>query len=588
MTSLGQQSGEFLRLKGLLLREEKQLIAQIQELVRKHEERIGDDEALQHSVAEILADALREAEVQNHRELATSLAPVLVASIKREIRNSSDEVVDALYPIMGRLIAAYVASAVRDFVHQANHQIESGLTARFLRLRFKSLITRTPYRTLLLREGMPLRISSIYIINRSSGVLIERWNADLAPQPPQNVDDHLIGGMLSAINNFAAEVFTSEDSELRSLELGDSRIYLRASASYLLAVKAEGRASRSTEHVLDREMHQTIEKLTRTPMKTAQVREILAEFAESVNAALMAQKKPPVLALTVMVGLLLVAVFYGVQHYRYTHAITALHTAVHEVIANDRELRSYPLQIDVASDRSKVTLSGLVPSGQARDRLIREVEPRISPAKIEAQLFTVSPGEKFQELTNSIASINDELSTLRRIADTQSTEVRAKIEQKSAELTERIAQLQAQIESPQQRLSQWVRTHAVFFSDGTTYTDDKLAERTLAELHELLNQSKAAIRIVGYTDTSGTTEKNDTLATERADKVAKELAALGLPTEQMKVLGRPHGQLLSQDKGPLSSNRRVEFELTYSGEALEAKGEPIGPNGTRTEGHAPR
>src|SRR5262245_2513586 len=138
MTSLLQQhAGDFSRLKRLLLSEDRRVLSDIEETVRKHDIRIGDDEALQHSVSVILADALREAEVANHRELAAAIAPVVVGAIKREIRNASDEVVDAMYPIMGRLIRAYVSAAIRDFVEQTNRRLEGGLSARFIRLRVK-------------------------------------------------------------------------------------------------------------------------------------------------------------------------------------------------------------------------------------------------------------------------------------------------------------------------------------------------------------------------------------------------------------------------------------------------------------------
>lgn len=585
MSSLGQSS-DFSRLKGLLLGEEKRLLMQIQQMVHRHEERIGDDDALQHSVAEILADALREAEIQNHRELAAALAPVLVASIKREIRNSGDEVVDALYPIMGRLIAAYVASAIRDFVHEANNQIEGGLKGRFLRLRLKSLITRTPYRTLLLREGSPLRITSIYLINRTTGVLIERWNADMVVATPQTVDDHLIGGMLTAINNFAAEVFTAEKSELRSLDLGKSRIYLRASASYLLAVKTVGKGSRRAGDAIGREMLNAIDKLTHgSALKMARMREIMAELAEALNTALVAQKKPPVLALAVMAALLIAGGVYGFQRYQQARATSAIHNAVYDVITTDKELRSFPMQIDVAPDRSKVTVSGLVPSEEARERLIRVAAARVAPTQVEPQLFAVAPLDRHQELTASLATARDELDTLAR---TTAAEARAGLDARTTALNARIAKIQTELDEPFVQLGRWVRTHAVFFSDNIDYRDAEMAERTVAELYYLLSRTKASIRVVGYTDPSGTAERNDALAMQRAEKVAGELAALGLPRTQMKVLGRPRGTLISQDKGRFSSNRRVEFELAYAGEPMAVQTEAPAANGTGAESHAAR
>ena len=68
----------------------------------------------------------------------------------------------------------------------------------------------------------------------------------------------------------------------------------------------------------------------------------------------------------------------------------------------------------------------------------------------------------------------------------------------------------------------------------------------------------------------------------------RQLVEMGAPRERLKVLGRPKGAMLSYDKGPNSSNRRVEFELAYVEEPIEVTGEPLRNNATRTESHAPR
>lgn len=62
-------------------------------------ERAGSDERLLKSVAAILDGALREAEVNRHEQLSRAIAPLVVKSIKYELKNSQAEMVDALYPI---------------------------------------------------------------------------------------------------------------------------------------------------------------------------------------------------------------------------------------------------------------------------------------------------------------------------------------------------------------------------------------------------------------------------------------------------------------------------------------------------------
>ena len=571
MNSLGHNADEFSRLKRILLGDEQQVLSDIEEVVRSHDLRIGSDDALQHSVANILANSLREAEIKNHRELASAIAPVIVAAIRREIRNASDEVVDAMYPIMGRLIRAYVASAIRDFVEQTNRTLEGGLSARFIRLRVKSIITRTPYRTLLIREGQQLRVASIYLIERGSGTLLDAWNADPTAPPPQK-DEHLVGGMLTAITNFAAEALSEHESELKALDLGEARVFIRASAGYLIAIKSVGKGTRKVRHFIDTALSDTMESLTESGRHTAQQhRAILADLADRITAFLIKQKKPPVLALSVFLGLFLLGGLILYQQFRERTIVNRLYSQVDEVIESHSTLQAFPLKIDVMRHRNAVSVAGLVPSAADRDLLIREASARLHPVRLEPKLVIVPPEQALQKISHTIVGLNMQIEYM----EAEAARVNAA---KRAVLRERIAELHRITQDPLLKLSQWVAMHAIFFADEVVFRNRTLAISTLIELRDLLSLSKAKVRVIGYTDPTGTADGNDALATMRAEKVAAELERLGVPRDRLKVLGRPKGELLSYDKGPFSSNRRVEFEISYIGEPTVPKGEPLNSN----------
>lgn len=589
MNSLGHNAGEFSRLKRILIGDEQQVLSDIEELVRNHDLRVGSDEALQHSVADILANSLREADVKNHRELASAIAPVILAAIRREIRNASDEVVDAMYPIMGRLIRAYVASAIRDFVEQTNRTLEGSLSARFIRLRIKSLITRTPYRTLLIREGQLLRVASIYLIERNSGTLLEAWNADPTAPPPQK-DEHLVGGMLTAITNFAAEALSEHESELKALDLGEARVFIRASAGYLIAVKSVGKGTRTVRRYIDTALTDAMESLIESGRDAAHMhRAILANLAEKVTAFLIKQKQPPVLALSVFLGLFLLGGLILYQNFRERATVNRLHSQVSEVIDNHATLQAFPLKIDVMRHRNAVSVAGLVPSAADRDLLIREASARLDPVRLEPQLVIVPPQYELQKISSSIAGLTMQIQHMEAEAARMNAAERAALRERIAELQRELGQksaaLQAGLEElhritqdPLLKLSQWVAMHAIFFADEVAFRDRALAISTLSELRDLLALSEAKVRVIGYTDPTGTAEGNDALAKMRAEKVAAELERLGVSRDRLKVLGRPRGILLSYDKGPFSSNRRVEFEISYIGEPVVPKGEPLSSN----------
>jgi hypothetical protein len=99
------------------------------ELARRVEglfDRAGSEERFRSSVATVLDGALREAEVARHDQMSRAMAPLVIRTIKTELRNSQDEMVEALYPITGRLVKAYIASAMKDLTDQINRRLSGG------------------------------------------------------------------------------------------------------------------------------------------------------------------------------------------------------------------------------------------------------------------------------------------------------------------------------------------------------------------------------------------------------------------------------------------------------------------------------
>ena len=114
-------------------------------------DRVGTPERMEYSVATILDGAIRRAEVDRHKELADAFSPLVVRTVRTEIRNSRDELVEALYPMTGRMVKAYVASAMKDLMQEVNRRIEQN---PFM-LRMASIVTgRSPAELALARRAV--------------------------------------------------------------------------------------------------------------------------------------------------------------------------------------------------------------------------------------------------------------------------------------------------------------------------------------------------------------------------------------------------------------------------------------------------
>ncbi|MGH1352065.1 MAG: OmpA family protein [Methyloligellaceae bacterium] len=603
-----QNSGEDVsKLRELLFGQEKRVLSDIEQLVLKHEGRIGDDGALLHTVSNVLAGALREAEVNNHRELADAISPVVVLGIKREIRNSRDEMVDAFYPILGRLVSAYVSNAFKDFIEETNRRLEGSLTGRFVRLRLKSLFTRTPYQQLVLREARRLRIEELFLIKKGAGSLIDYWRSDPTSKGAQaDQDEQLMSSLLTAVNEFANEAFSGGNEELRSMDVGASRIYLRASSSCLLVVKTSGYSGRRVEKLLDREMISVLEgyggalEKVETHEVRRSIKAILPTLAEQINSVLAKHKRAPVLAYAFLTLIIASAISFAGWTYWDGHQTRLVKNKVDGVIQKYAELSGFPVDIKVAYDRSKVSLSGLSPDEQISYKMVKDIQDLIHPIVLETRFSHVRTvaalAAEQKKVTDGIGQISLRLKEIEKDLLTTATagalkKTSEQLRELSTQLTSlkevtasakdvekingQVSGLLARLNHPRRKVRDWARSHAIFFGEEDDIRDPELVARLLKEFSGILMSSKARIRVIGYTDPTGTPHGNVALAVKRATKISKELMKYGVPASRLKVLGRPKGLLLSYDKGPNSSNRRVEFELIYEEETVEAIGEPL-------------
>ena len=77
-------------LKRLLLASELDLLEQIRKRCDGLQARVGDDPGLKDSVRRVIVEVLRESGLHDHDRLARALAPLIVSSMREEIRNSRD------------------------------------------------------------------------------------------------------------------------------------------------------------------------------------------------------------------------------------------------------------------------------------------------------------------------------------------------------------------------------------------------------------------------------------------------------------------------------------------------------------------
>ncbi len=568
-------------------------------------ERLGTREGLETSIASVIDGALRKAESERHDELADAMSPLVVRTVKTEIRNSRDELVEALYPMTGRMVKAYVASAMKDLMDEVNRKIERNP----LMLRVAALLTGRSAAELALAETQRTEIEELYLIRRGTGDLVGHWPDSATP----NNRDQVVSGVLSALNEFASEAFSDTGRTLRQIDIGPSQVYLRLSPLYLLAVRCKGSQHAAIERVIDDEFLAGLEKYARL-VATHAPRDIpkpdndglLSGVGQSLAARISETETalaPPRIGIAALKSLaLLIAIpllgWFAWSSY-VTYETERVHTVAKSVIESNLDLRGYPTRLAVTPRGRVVTVSGLSPLAGAKERLFADLRAALPGRDVVDQMAVVPSG--LADAEPLIRSVRKDLTELER-ATTESTaqvetqlqkelQVRIEAEQRGREaatatfsaerqrLDAEIAALRSKLAalegrpvpsvSPpgiRERLDAWTRSNAIFFGNGTDYRDPERTTRQFDELVALLTGNDIVLRIVGYTDETGNASRNSSLSLSRADTVLSALTFRGIAPSRLVTVGRQNAIDIAPTKGAQSANRRVEFELGFIGE----------------------
>ena len=176
-----------------------------------------------------------EAQLAEGQALLALLAPVLSDAIARCVRDSRDEMAEALYPVIGRSVGRAVQEAMRDLAQRIDTTMRRSLQPRFVRnisLRLRGLDPEAAT----LRSVRPFPVSPIFLIPPHSGLLVAHLDGSEAL-----ADADIIGGMLAAIRSYVQDSFApNANGSLDAIGYGDLRIVIEEGSSVVLAVVVQG------------------------------------------------------------------------------------------------------------------------------------------------------------------------------------------------------------------------------------------------------------------------------------------------------------------------------------------------------------
>jgi len=214
-------------LKDILFADDHEFEEKISQRVEVLEQTIQEREKLSEKVDPIILHQIEEFK----NSIPDTLGPVITETLKIEIENHKDEVVDALYPIMGKMVKKYVAQEMKLLSAKMNNQL--GFLA-FWKRKVRSTFTGKNEKVIMFDDLNVAKIEQVLLIEKDSGILKASYVKSNA------MDEEMISGMLTAIKSFVEDAFVQRNQNLELIEYELYQIHLQSFATHYMAVVISG------------------------------------------------------------------------------------------------------------------------------------------------------------------------------------------------------------------------------------------------------------------------------------------------------------------------------------------------------------
>lgn len=234
------------KLKSILLREEREKVDKLETIVENKKD-------LSERVDPIIEEHIRKLQT----EFPDHYKAVVNRMMEQKIQESSEEIVNAIYPVLGQMIKKYISYQFQMLKDSIDQQINTTFSGKGMIGRIKaSLFGVKPSEVILSNIDKPL-ISEVFVIQRNSGLLIASASVH------KTIDQDVVAGMLTAIKSFVEDAFDSGQQSLGSIEYDTHKIIIQNFPNYYIAVAMQGSISaKHKDELADRLLSFAEEEIT--------------------------------------------------------------------------------------------------------------------------------------------------------------------------------------------------------------------------------------------------------------------------------------------------------------------------------------
>jgi hypothetical protein len=210
-------------LRELLLEEDREKINALNEEIRVREK------------VSARVDPIIDEKIEDLRKnFPEYFGDTITETIKTQIRDSQDEVVDALYPIMGKMIKKFIMAEIRKLSENINQKVKKTFSFREVFNRFKRRVSGVSDGDAILKDAFQPKIEEVFVIDKDSGILLGNHSTG------NIANKDMVSGMLTAIKAFAEDAFSKEGQNLEDVKFETFQILLYNFNTVYIAVAVSG------------------------------------------------------------------------------------------------------------------------------------------------------------------------------------------------------------------------------------------------------------------------------------------------------------------------------------------------------------
>ncbi len=169
---------------------------------------------------------------------SSEYAAIINGLIDKKLKQSEQELLDLIYPSLGKMISKYVALQMETLKNSIENSVKSSFS--FGRS-FTSFFTGVKESELIIKDAVIATVEEVYVIQRDSGLLIGSASKN------NSMDDEVVAGMLTAIKSFVEDAFNAQSQDLEMIEYGSYKILIRSYYSFYIAMAVSGALSVSEQ-----------------------------------------------------------------------------------------------------------------------------------------------------------------------------------------------------------------------------------------------------------------------------------------------------------------------------------------------------